>query len=182
MTRTHLLYGFLVVVGGGCLILFMWPHGENAPDKDKAITVQHSGGIQTDIVDSPIVSNAPAQAKQGYERLNNGGLIGERSFPPPPEIPTEKLERIETAYNNLPSDEAEERVLETLTEGMDTLSAAKYLETLDGHYGDYRGVVREYAARAVAENPGDFDALLFKTQRVEDNTEREAEYRYLYQF
>ena len=177
MTRTHLLYVLPVVVG--CLILVMWPHGGKMPDKDNTITVQHSRDIQTNVVDSHIVSNAPAQAKQGYGRLNNGGLIRDKSFPPRPEIPTEKLERIEAAYNNLPSDEVEERVLEILTEGMDTLSAAKYLETLHGHYGDYREVVGEYAARAVAENPGDFDALLFKTQRTEDNTEREAGYRYL---
>ena len=175
MTRTHLLYG-LLVVGGLCLILFVWLHGRNTPDADKTIRDQHSS------VDSPAVSDAPAQAKHGNEVLNHGGFVSEEDYsPPPPEVPVETLERIEAIYNSMPYSKAKKKEIEILTEGMDTLSAAKYLETLHGQYGDFDAIVRKYAERAVAENPGDFDALLFKTQRTEDEQEREAGYRQLYE-
>ena len=173
MTRTHLLYG-LLVVGSLCLILFVWLHGRNTPDADKTIRDQRSS------VDSPAVSDAPAQAKHGHGVLDHDGFVSEEDYSPPPEIPADKLEQIQALYDKQPRAKAEEKADEILTEGMDALSAAKYLESLDGHYGDLRDIVRKYAERAVAENPGDFDALLFKTQRTIDDQEQEAGYRQLY--
>ena len=173
MTRTHLLYG-LLVVGGLCLILFVWLHGRNTPDADKTIRDQRSS------VDSPAVSDAPAKAKHGHGVLDHDGFVSEEDYSPPPEIPADKEARIRALYYKLPRAKAEEKADEILTEGMDALSAAKYLESLDGHYGDLRDIVRKYAERAVAENPGDFDALLFKIQRTIDDQEQEAGYRQLY--
>ena len=178
MTRTHLLYG-LLGVGSLCLILFVWLRGGNTPGEDKTIGNQHSGDTETAIVDAPSVHDAPTQAKHGHEYSNNGGFVGEEDYSPPPEIPADKEERIRALYDRMPRAAARPKAIQILTEGMDALSAAKYLETLEGHYGDYRSFVREYAARAVAENPGDFDALLFKTQRTVDDQEKEAGYRQL---
>ena len=173
MTRTHLLYG-LLVVGGLCLILFVWLHGRNTPDADKTIRDQRSS------VDSPAVSDAPAKAKHGHGVLDHDGFVSEEDYSPP-EIPADKEARIRALYDKQPRAKAEEKVDEILTEGMDALSAAKYLESLHGYYGDFRESVRRYAARAVAENPGNFDALLFKTQRTIDDQEQEAGYRQLYE-
>ena len=61
-----------------------------------------------------------------------------------------------------------------LVEGMDVLSAAKYLVEV-GH----EGAAYEYMERAVAENPGNFEALLLKTYWTKDDTEKAAGYRYL---
>lgn len=68
------------------------------------------------------------------------------------------------------------KVAQILVEGMDTLSAAKYLVEL-GH----DTAAQVYIERAVAENPGNFDALLFKTQQTVDDKEREAGYRQLFE-
>ena len=89
-------------------------------------------------------------------------------------------ERMEAIQDTLTAEDWEgiigihPKMAEVLVEGMDMLSAAKYLVKL-GH----ESAADEYIERAVTENPGDFDALLLKTQRTEDNTEREAGYRYL---
>ena len=123
MTRTHLLYG-LLVVGSLCLILFVWLNGGNTPDADKTIRDQHSG------VDSPAVSDAPTQAKHGHGVLGHDGFVIEEGYSPPPEIPADKLEQIQALYDKQPRAKAEEKVDEILTEGMDALSAAKYLESL----------------------------------------------------
>ena len=67
--------------------------------------------------------------------------------------------------------------VEILVEGMDAFTAAKYLDSLSG----YSIYVKEYAGRAVAENPGDFDVLLFYAREIayERPTEAEAAYRQL---
>ena len=57
-----------------------------------------------------------------------------------------------------------------LTEGMDTLSGAQYLKALS-HF-DY---ALEYAERALAENPGSFEALLLRTQLLPSDREDERE-------
>ena len=174
MTRTHLLYG-LLVVGGLCLILFVWLHGRNTPDADKTIRDQRSS------VDSPAVSDAPTQAKHGNEVLNHGGVVSVEDYSPPPEIPADKLEQIEAIHNSMPYSKAKEKEIEILTEGMDALSAAKYLRALNGSYGIYHSAVREYVDRAVAENPDSFEALLLWCQLrpPEQAAEREAGFRKL---
>lgn len=68
------------------------------------------------------------------------------------------------------------KVAAILVEGMDTLSAAKYLVEF-GH----DTAAQVYIERAVAEKPGDFDALLFKTQQTVDAKVREAGYRLLFE-
>ena len=99
----------------------------------------------------------------------------------PPEIPAEKLERIDALYDSLSPLEASRKELEVLTEGMDALSAAKYLKTLHGFYGDLSDAIREYAERALAENPDSFDALFIKSQLSSDDAEKEAGFRRLYE-
>lgn len=180
MTRTRLLYG-LLGVGSFCLIVFVWLLGEGKPNENSSIEDQHSKGIETIAIDSSAVSNPTVPAEHGYEHSYNAVFVNEEHYSPQAEIPADKDKRIQALYDKLPRAEAEEKAIEILTEGMDAFSAAKYLETLHGHYGDFRSAVREYVARAVAENPGDFDVLLFKTQRTVHDQEREAGYRQLYE-
>ena len=104
-----------------------------------------------------------------------------RDDPPKPlEENASKEERMEAIQDTLTAEDWEgiigihPKMAAVPVEGIDTLSAAKYLVKL-GH----ESAADEYIERAISENPGDFDALLLKTQRTEDNTEREAEYRYL---
>ncbi len=62
-----------------------------------------------------------------------------------------------------------------VTEGMDTLSAARFL--IEHSISDY---ALEYAQRAVAENPDSFEAVLLWSQLLnshEQNEEREAAFR-----
>ena len=65
--------------------------------------------------------------------------------------------------------------MDILAEGLDTLSAAKFLKALGG----YNKYAREYADKALAENPDDFEALLVWTQLRVDDEEREYGYRRL---
>ena len=99
----------------------------------------------------------------------------------PPEIPAEKLERIDALYDSLSPLEASRKELEVLTEGMDALSAAKYLKTLRWLPWRLSRCDREYAERALAENPDSFDALFIKSQLSSDDAEREAGFRRLYE-
>ncbi len=71
------------------------------------------------------------------------------------------------------------KVVEILVEGMDAFTAAKYLKARSG----YRKYVIEYVDRAIAENPGNFEMLLFRAQNIdyEDKEGIEAAYRQLYQ-
>ena len=104
-----------------------------------------------------------------------------RDGPPKPlEENASKEERMEAIRDTLTAEDWEgiigihPKMAAVLVEGIDTLSAAKYLVKL-GH----ESAADEYIERAISENPGDFDALLLKTQRTEDNIGREAGYRYL---
>ena len=81
----------------------------------------------------------------------------------------------------MPDTEAREKGIEVLTEGIDALSAAKYLKTLDGFHGDFRGDAHKYAERALAENPYSFDALFLKTELSLEHAERVAGFRQLYE-
>ena len=104
---------------------------------------------------------------------------------PIPEISEEKRKRISALYYGYswdrdPSwakDGPPQEEIDILVEGLDNLSAAKYLKTLGG-YNDY---AREYAEKALAENPDDFETLFIWTrlqERSEDD-KREAGYRRL---
>ena len=106
----------------------------------------------------------------------------------PPEIPAEKRQRISELYDrhspdrdnvNRDADWATagppREEVDILAEGLDTLSAAKFLKALGG----YNKYAREYADKALAENPDDFEALLVWTQLRVDDEEREYGYRRL---
>ena len=97
-----------------------------------------------------------------------------------PSIPADKRARL-AALDGLSSSKAQEKGIEILTEGMDALSAAKYLRALNGFYGIYDDAIREYVDRAVSENPDSFEALLLWSQlrRPEQDAEREAGFRKL---
>ena len=99
---------------------------------------------------------------------------------PRPSIPADKRARL-AALDGLSSSKAQEKGIEILTEGMDALSAAKYLKALNGFYGIYDDAIREYVDRAVSENPDSFEALLLWSQLrpPEQNAEREAGFRKL---
>lgn len=106
----------------------------------------------------------------------------------PPEIPAEKRQRISELYDrhspdrdnvNRDADWATtgppREEVDILVEGLDTLSAAKFLKALGG-YGKYAS---EYADKALAENPDDFETLLVWTKLRFDDEEREYGYRRL---
>ena len=65
--------------------------------------------------------------------------------------------------------------VEILVEGMDNLSAARYLR-MQGGYDEY---VREYAAKALNEDPDNFEALYIFTQAQDLEADRETGFRRL---
>ena len=108
----------------------------------------------------------------------------------PPEISAEKRQRISELYDrhspdrdNVNRDAAwatagpPREEVDILADGLDALSAAKFLKALGG----YAAYAREYADKALAENPDDFETLLFWTQfrNSDEQTEEIAGYRRL---
>ena len=108
----------------------------------------------------------------------------------PPEIPAEKRQRISELYDrhspdrdnvNRDADWATtgppREEVDILADGLDALSAAKFLKALGG----YAAYAREYADKALAANPDDFETLLFWTQfrNSDEQTEEIAGYRRL---
>ena len=65
--------------------------------------------------------------------------------------------------------------VEILVEGMDDLSAARYLR-MQGGYDEY---VREYAAKALNEDPDNFEVLYIFTQAQDLEADRETGFRRL---
>jgi tetratricopeptide (TPR) repeat protein len=153
-------------------VVGLWIHrntDEHGPEGGKRGTkqVENSGGVP--------------KTSRSHEHVHTQG-VGDHDHPVAvaPEIPTEKLERIED-LNSLSPFEARKKRLEILTEGMDALSAAKYLKTLDGFHGDLRGDAYEYAERALAEDSDSFDALFLKTELSLEHAEKVAGFRQLYE-
>ena len=106
----------------------------------------------------------------------------------PPEIPAEKRQRISELYDrhspdrdnvNRDADWATtgppREEVDILADGLDDLSAAKFLKALGGH----ATYAREYADKALAANPDDFETLLVWTKLRVDDEEREYGYRRL---
>ena len=108
----------------------------------------------------------------------------------PPEISAEKRQRISELYDrhspdrdNVNRDAAwatagpPREEVDILVEGLDALRAAKFLKALGG----YSPYAREYADKALAENPDDFETLLVWTQfrNSDEQTEEIAGYRRL---
>lgn len=111
--------------------------------------------------------------------------LGVPAIKPPPEpefhsmdprIPDDKMKRIVELYDRLDSEGIEVQYgphpeeVAILTEGMDVLSAAKYLKEL--HYYEY---ALKYAEKALAEEPNSLEALLLRTQLLSSGREDERE-------
>ena len=183
MRRRHLFYWLLFV---GCLglVVGVWVHrnaDDRVPEDGKSGTERISSqkGTHTSVETS--VSGV-AKTFHGHAYVHEHGLDDHGNpVVVPPEIPAEKLERINALYDSLSPLEAGRKELEVLTEGMDALSAAKYLKTLHGFYGDLSDAIREYAERALAEDPDSFDALFIKLQLSSDYAEKEAGFLRLYE-
>ena len=106
----------------------------------------------------------------------------------PPEISAEKRQRISELYDRHSPDrdnvnrDAEwattgppREEVDILADGLDALSAAKFLKALGG----YAAYASEYADKALAANPDDFETLLVWTKLRVDDEEREYGYRRL---
>jgi Tfp pilus assembly protein PilF len=129
-------------------------------------------------VTNPSVQSLNLSSKQSdllnRKKVTNGDSLENTS------IPASKQERIFELYADMAFsysfDGPHPKEIEILTEGMDTLNAAKYLKALG--YFDY---AREYAARALVENPESFEGLLLWSQLrpPDQEAEREAGFRKL---
>ena len=183
MRRRHLFY-WIVFVGCLGLVVGVWVH-RNADDR-----VPEDGKSGTERISSQkgthtsVETSVSGVAKTFHEHayVHEHGLDDHGNpVVVPPEIPAEKLERINALYDRLPRTKARARAIEVLTEGMDALSAAKYLKTLDGFHGDFRGDAYKYADRALAEDSDSFDALFLKTELSLEHAEKVAGFRQLYE-
>ena len=183
MGRRHWFH-WIVFVGCLGLMVGMWIHrdtDEPIPGADERGAEQTGSqkGTHTSVANS---ASGVAKTARGHVHIHEQGVDGHGNpVVVPPEIPAEKLERIDALYASLPRTKAREKVIEVLTEGMDALSAAKYLKTLDGFHGDFRGDAYKYADRALAEDSDSFDALFLKLQLSSDYAEREAGFLRLYE-
>jgi len=118
-------------------------------------------------------------------RENNFEGRSHHAYPPMrPTIPEERLNRIEQARGELHMQKLQDgltpyetnelyrqKSVSILTEGMDDLSAARYLKMLGG-YDEY---AREYAARALDENPDDFEGIFIWTKLHELDADRKLD-------
>jgi tetratricopeptide (TPR) repeat protein len=156
------------------------PNEEALPVSNGGTPLEPSSEKVTSVTDS-----STRDSSQSTYRPSNWNKITIKPLPgpTPPSIPDSKLERITDFYASLnsagytyPYEGPHPKEIEILTEGMDTLSGAQYLKALS-HF-DY---AREYAERALAENPGSFEALLLRTQLLplDREDEREAGFRQL---
>lgn len=177
MTRRHLLYG-LLGVGGLCLIVVVVIYLRTSDDTSRKVIVSPREGN-----DQRGTGEQHAGKHWGERILSSiqGHTDDSETSPSEtsPEVMADKWARVEALYNSLteadwegldPSQPHPKKV-EILTEGMDAFTAVKYLDS-EGGYSDY---LLEYAERAVAENPGDFDVLLFYARKLTYNREEEAE-------
>lgn len=101
---------------------------------------------------------------------------------PTTQISKDKLEKISELYGHRSRGDASwatmgppREEIEILVEGMDNLSAARYLR-MQGGYDEF---VREYAAKALNEDPDNFDALYIFTQAQDLEADRETGFRKL---
>ena len=183
MRRRHWFYWIFFL---GCLglVVGVWIHrntDESIPGGDERGAEQTGSqkGTHTSVANS---ASGVAKTARGHVHIHEQGVDGHGNpVVVPPEIPAEKLERINALYDRLPRTKARAKAIEVLTEGMDALSAAKYLKTLDGFHGDLRGDAYEYADRALAEDSDSFDALFLKTELSLEHAEKVAGFRQLYE-
>ena len=173
----------LLLIGCGCLAIagYKWlSSSQPTTPKQSSIATplprEHIAGKRARLLEAARPSPArvhPAATRTHYS---------------PPEVPAEKRQRISELYDRHSPDrdnvnrDAEwatagppREEVDILVEGLDTLSAAKFLKALGG-YGNY---AREYADKALAENPDDFETLLVWTKLRFDDEAREYGYRRL---
>ena len=186
MTRRHWFF----LLGGLCLILCYliyrnWP----SPVHDGAKVSRIKRGHEQPPT-AGAFSASPQSEGGGHSegRVKSGSKNWEAVFKEATsdrEVMFDKWTRVEAGrlsrtpadWKGLNRNDAHPEEVEILVEGMDAFTAAKYLDSLSG----YSIYVKEYAGRAVAENPGDFDVLLFYAREIayERPTEAEAAYRQL---
>ncbi|MCH8290636.1 tetratricopeptide repeat protein, partial [Candidatus Poribacteria bacterium] len=136
-----------------------------------------SSGAFTDSSIRPLSPSSKQSRSSSWGRVVSGNTS--EAYP---SIPASKEKRILDLYAGLTGkyrlDGPHPKEIEILTEGMDTLDAAKYLREL--HMFDD---ALEYAERALIENPESFEALLLRTQLLPSDRqdEREAGLRRLLQ-
>lgn len=129
------------------------------------------------------VDGKPLAQENNFEKHNHHA-----SPPIKTDVPEGKLDRIDQANGELhmrrrrgeltpyEADELyRQKEVSILVEGMDNLSAARYLR-MQGGYDEF---VREYATRALNEDPDNFEALYILTKAQELEVDREAGYRRL---
>ena len=186
MTRRHWFF----LLGGLCLILCYliyrnWP----SPVHNGAKVSQIRGGPEQTTTAGTFSASPQSEGGRHSEgRVKSGSKNWEAVFKEATsdrEVMFDKWTRVQALYDSLTEADWEgvdkwgphPRKVEILVEGMDAFTAAKYLDSLSG----YSIYVKEYAERAVAENPGDFDVLLFYAREIayERPTEAEAAYRQL---
>ena len=140
------------------------------------------------IVSYKWLSHSNRWHQRSVHRDREGSPTATRTHYSPPEVSAEKRQRISELYDRHSPDrdnvnrDAEwatagppREEVDILVEGLDALSAAKFLKALGG-YGNY---AHEYADKALAENPDDFETLLVWTKLRFDDEEREYGYRRL---
>ena len=185
--QRQLFWGLLFVVFLALIaVVAIYIKPSSLPDKE-ALQVSNGGTSlesSSEKVTSVTDSSTRDSSQSTYRPSNwNKITIKPLPVPTPPSIPDSKLERIADFYASLnsagytyPYDGPHPKEIEILTEGMNTLSGAQYLKALL-HF-DY---ALEYAERALAENPGSFEALLLRTQLLplDREDEREAGFRQL---
>ena len=175
MTRRHTLFLVFLLVGLiGLSVSFSLYRKQRSPNNSSNAPLESSSketspGVFTDL--------SIHSSSQSPSRLSNRNrvTIESSSLPAPSSIPESKLERVAELYDSLTLADYDHKdphpkEIEILLEGMDTLSAVKYLKTLGLFDSAF-----EYAERALAENPGSFEALLLRTKLLPSDREDERE-------
>ena len=175
MIRRHTLFLVFLLVGLiGLSISFSLYRKQHSPNNSSNAPLESSSKETSSgaFTDSSIHSSS-----QSPSRLSNRTkvTIASASLSASPSIPDSKLESIAELYDSLTLADYDHKgphpkEIEILIEGMDTLRAAKYLKTLRLFDSAF-----EYAERALAENPGSFEALLLRTKLLPSDREAERE-------
>ena len=175
MTRRHQLFFVFLLVGSiGLIVSFSLYRKQSSPNNNSDALLESSSEETSSgaFTDSSIRSSRQSSSQSpssSWSRVGSGNALEEY-----PSIPASKEKRIIDLYAGMAGDYhfdgPHPKEIEILTEGMDTLSAAKYLKALV-HF-DY---ALEYAEKALADNSDSFEALLLRTQLLPSDREAERE-------
>ena len=129
-----------------------------------------------------IEKNEKFSGKLPHQKNNFGEDNHSPLSVPMVQISEDKHQKISELYGHRSSRDASwatmgppREEVEILVEGMDNLSAKRYLR-MQGGYDEY---VREYAAKALNEDPDNFEALYIFTQAQDLEADRETGFRRL---